>query len=181
VRRAGLTLALALAACGKDAPDEGPTAAPVVAPEAPPHLLAVGAPAPAIRATAHDGSTVDLAASKGRWVVVYFYPKDETPGCIVEAEGFRDELPDLTSAGAQVIGVSMDSLDSHRAFAEARGLRFPLLADGDGAIAKAFGVSTANGYAERVTFVIGKDGAIARVFPRVKARGHAAEVLAALR
>ena len=87
---------------------------------------------------------------------------------------------DLTKANATVIGVSMDTLESHRAFTKAHGLTFPLLADTDGALAGKYGVRTRRGFAERVTFII-KDGAIARVFPRVVVSGHADEVLTACR
>jgi peroxiredoxin Q/BCP len=178
-----LVLALFVPGCSDKKPDRK-AAAPPPAAEAGatprPHLLAAGGMAPDFTATAHDGSQVHLAALRGSPVVLYFYPKDETPGCIAEAESFRDELPDLTSAGAKVIGISLDSLDSHRAFAASHGINFPLVSDADGAIAASFGVSTQGGFAERTTFVIGPDGTIARVFPRVRVSGHIDEVRTAL-
>jgi thioredoxin-dependent peroxiredoxin len=145
-----------------------------------PALLAVGDRVPLVTATAHDGTTVELG-KPGAPMVIYFYPKDETPGCIAEAEGFRDQLPDAVARGARVVGISVDSLDSHRAFAANRKLTFPLLSDPDGAIATRFGVSLSNGFAERVTFVVAADGTIARVFPKVRVDGHVAEVMAALK
>jgi peroxiredoxin Q/BCP len=154
--------------------------APASEPAARPTLLAVGDPVPAITAVAHDGTTVELGKPGPGPTVVYFYPKDETPGCTVEAEAFRDQLPDAAKLGARVVGISVDSIESHKAFAENRKLNFPLLSDPDGAIAARFGVSVEGGHAERVTFVIGPDGRVARVFPGVKVDGHAAEVLATL-
>jgi peroxiredoxin Q/BCP len=161
-------------------PARGTATPPTAASTARPSLLTVGSPAPALVATAHDGTVVDLAAMRGAPVVVYFYPRDETPGCIAEAEAFQGDLPDLTALGARVVGVSTDSLESHRAFAAHRGLAFPLLADPTGAIAARFGVAVEGGYADRVTFVIDRGGTIARVFPDVDVEGHAAEVLAAI-
>lgn len=143
-------------------------------------LLSEGAEAPDFTAEAHDGSRIQLGALRGQPVVLYFYPKDETPGCTVEAQAFRDELPALEKLGARVIGVSLDSLASHKAFAENHELSFPLVADTDGKIAASYGVDTSRGFARRVTFVIGADGKIAKVYPRVKVEGHAGEVLAQL-
>ena len=143
-------------------------------------LLGVGAPAPAIESVAHNGQKVNLAELKGRPVVVYFYPKDDTPGCTVEAEGFRDDFTDLSKANAVVLGVSTQDNASHRAFASKYGLPFMLLPDEDESIARAFGVPVKNGYTKRVTFVIDKQGKIAKVFPNVNPKGHSDEVLEAL-
>jgi len=144
-------------------------------------LLAVGAEAPEFTAQTFDGQTIDLAKLRGKPVVLYFYPKDETPGCTIEAQGFRDQMPDLSAAGIQVIGVSMDSLDAHKEFTENQKLTFPLVADPDAKIGTLYGVSSASGHFQRVTFVIGPDGKIAKVWPRVDPRGHAADVLAAVK
>jgi thioredoxin-dependent peroxiredoxin len=142
--------------------------------------LAEGTEAPDFTAPAHDGTTVELAKLRGKPVVLYFYPKDETPGCTVEAQTFRDELPELAKLDATLVGVSMDTLESHKAFAENHKLNFPLISDADGAIAAKYGVDTSRGYTARVTFVIGADGKIAKVYPAVQVQGHADEVLAAL-
>lgn len=178
---------LALTACSKsEAPAAANSAAlPVAVSAAAPgpdlsSLLAVGASAPAIKVTAHDGTTFDLASLRGKVVVVYFYPKDETPGCTVEAEGLRDKFPDLGKSGAMLVGVSTDDAASHKSFAEKHSLPFPLLPDTDHAIAKAFGVPITAGFARRVTFVIDRQGKIAKVFPDVRPRVHAPEVVEAV-
>lgn len=158
-------------------PDE---AAPEAAKTAQPSAvepLAEGTPAPDFTAPAHDGTTVQLSKLQGKPVVLYFYPKDETPGCTVEAQSFRDEMPDFEQHGATVLGVSLDSIESHKQFAENHNLQFPLLADTEGEIATKYGVSTEGGYARRVTFVIDPKGTIAKVYPQVNVKGHADEVL----
>ena len=179
-----MALALVVGSCKKSQPTVTEPAPPVVsvAPtSAPPQgLLAVGAPAPALEAVAHNGQKVNLAELKGRPVVVYFYPKDDTPGCTVEAEGIRDDWADLSKANAVVLGVSTQDNASHRAFASKFGLPFMLLPDTDEAIARAFGVPVKNGYTKRVTFVIDKQGKIAKVFPEVNPKGHSDEILEAL-
>ena len=113
-------------------------------------------------------------------MVVYFYPKDDTPGCTVEAQEIRDLHEDIKRSGAVVIGVSTDGQASHRAFAEKHALPFLLASDESGDVARAFGVPLKNGRSSRVTFVIGVDGTIKRAFPEVTPKGHAAELLAAL-
>jgi peroxiredoxin Q/BCP len=172
------TPAAGSAAAGSAAASAKPDTQPASAAAAEAKLLDVGAPAPDFTAEAHDGKTIAMKDLRGKPVVVYFYPKDETPGCTIEAHEFRDELPDITTAGATVIGISMDSLASHREFATNHQLNFPLLADEQGELAAKFGVPTTSGYAQRVTFVIGPDGKIARVFPQVSVKGHAEEVVA---
>jgi peroxiredoxin Q/BCP len=179
-----VTLALAVGACKKQ--ETGTEATPQVASAVPANqpgstLLAVGAPAPAIESVAHNGQKVSLTELKGRPVVVYFYPKDDTPGCTVEAEGIRDDWTDLSKANAVVLGVSTQDNASHRAFASKYGLPFMLLPDNDESIARAFGVPVKNGYSKRVTFVIDKQGKIAKVFPEVNPKGHSDEILEALR
>jgi peroxiredoxin Q/BCP len=143
-------------------------------------LLPVGAEAPDFETTAHDGTLLKLADLRGAPVVLYFYPKDETPGCTAEAEAFRDESAALTRLGARVVGVSVDTIESHREFARNHQLSFPLVSDAGGAIATRYGVSTRSGFAERTTFIIDGAGKIARVFPQVRVSGHADEVVAAL-
>jgi peroxiredoxin Q/BCP len=156
--------------------------APVRAPSAAPasSLLAVGADAPDIVATAHTGERVALRDLRGKSVVLYFYPKDDTPGCTLEAQELSALSNELASKGAVVIGVSTDGEASHRAFAEKYSLSFLLLPDDQHQIAARFGVPVVGGKARRVTFIIGPDGKIARVFPAVTPKGHGAEVLAAL-
>jgi len=144
-------------------------------------LLQPGAPAPEVRLHTHTGETLTLAALRGRPVVVYFYPKDDTPGCTVEAQEIRDLWSEIQTTSAIVIGVSTDDADSHRAFAEKHALPFHLAADTDGSIARAFGVPLRNGRATRVSFVIDEQGRIARVFPEVTPRGHGRELLEAVR
>ena len=193
--------ALAVSGCSKsdttatksNEPAASPAPAPAPAPaanapapaaaaeDADAKLLAVGTPAPEVSGKAVDGSEVSLASLKGKPVVVYFYPKDNTPGCTTEAQDFRDDSAAFAEMGAVVVGVSMDSPESHKAFAEQHQLKFPLLSDPDGAIAAKFGVDTSRGVAKRTTFVIGKDGKVAKVFPGVKVQGHSDEVLAAVK
>jgi peroxiredoxin Q/BCP len=157
---------------------------PALVVDSPPRaaMLAAGDPAPVFRAFAHDGRRI--AVSPGprlRVLVVYFYPRDETPGCTREAEAFRDAQRVYDEAGADIVGVSTDTEESHRAFAQNHALPFGLVADPDGRLAAAFGVELASGIARRTTFVIGRDGRIARVFPGVQVAGHADEVIAAVR
>lgn len=175
--------AAGLAGCREAA--EGKKAAPPAAEkaEAPAEgkLLPVGTDAPDFESEAHDGTRVQLKDLRGTPVVLYFYPKDETPGCTAEAEAFRDDSNELQQLGARVVGVSLDTIESHRDFAKKHGLDFPLIADAGGVIAGKYGVSTRSGFAERVTFIIGPDGKIARVFPEVRVSGHSDEVLLALR
>jgi peroxiredoxin Q/BCP len=160
-------------------------ATPAAAPPAPPategSLLPVGAALPAVSGVAHNGEKVSIPDLKGKPVVVYFYPKDDTPGCTVEAQEIRDLWNDIRGTSATVIGVSTDDAESHRAFAEKHALPFLLLPDADHAIARAFGVPLNNGRAARVTFVFGRDGKLASVFPDVNPRGHASELVATLR
>lgn len=139
--------------------------------------LSTGAKAPALSTVAHDGSTVDLANLGGRPTVVYFYPKDGTPGCTKEACAFRDVWDRYKDANVGVIGVSGDSTESHQAFAKEHELPFPLVSDEDGTWAKAFGVDTTLGMANRDSFLIGKDGTVAKVYAGVDPGVHADEVL----
>jgi len=143
-------------------------------------LLAVGADVPDVSAPAQDGKLVNLRALKGKPLIVYFYPKDDTQGCTIEAKGIRDQYAEL-SRRAVVLGVSEDSLDSHKAFAEKYELPFQLLDDTNHALASAFGVPLSSGKAKRVTFVIDAAGKVSKVFPNVNPDGHAAELIEALK
>ncbi len=143
-------------------------------------LLAVGAEVPKVETVAHDGEPVSLEKLRGRPVVVYFYPKDDTKGCTLEAEQIRDKHEDLTKLGV-VLGVSSDSNESHVDFAKKYSLPFKLLPDTDQTIANAFGVPVTRGFAKRVTFIIDKDGKVAKVFPDVAPDGHAEEIYAELK
>ena len=151
--------------------------------------LTEGAAAPDFTLHTQAGDTpITLSDYHGKQsVVLYFYPKDDTPGCTVEACAFRDMSKDFEDAGAVIFGVSMDDVDSHRKFAEKFHLPFPLLADTDGAISNAYAVyKEKNLYGkksmgiERTTFVIDREGKIAKIYPRVKVDQHAEEVLAFL-
>ena len=146
---------------------------------------AVGSPAPDFTAAASGGKTVKLAGLRGRPVVLYFYPKDDTPGCTVEACAFRDGWQKIQAAGIEVLGVSPDSVKSHDKFAGKYGLPFTLVADEDQAICQAYGVWQEKNMAGRkymgvvrTTFVIDQKGKIAHVFEKVKPEGHEAEVMA---
>ncbi len=138
--------------------------------------LEAGALAPDLSATAHDGTAIALR-SLGKPAVIYFYPKDGTPGCTTEACAFRDIWTEYEKAGVMVIGVSTDDDASHREFATKHELTFPLIADTTEAWAKAFGVSVSAGYADRVSFLIDGAGKIAKVYPGVDPGVHARQVL----
>jgi peroxiredoxin Q/BCP len=147
----------------------------------------VGSPAPLFSLPSDQGGTVELASLRGRPVVLYFYPRDDTSGCTTQACDFRDRWTEVEARGAIVLGVSPDGLRSHAKFRTRYRLPFPLLADEDHAVAAAYGVwgdKSLFGYRYqgilRTTFIIGPDGTIARVFHKVRPKGHAAEVLAAL-
>ena len=143
--------------------------------------------APAFTAEVNGGQTVSLADFAGRAVILYFYPKDDTPGCTKEACAFRDAFADFTAKGAVVLGVSADSVKAHDKFVKKFKLPFPLLADVDKHIVEAYGVWGEKVFMgrryqgiHRVTFLIGGDGRIRKIWPKVKPEEHAAEVLAAL-
>ena len=149
--------------------------------------LKEGDVAPAFSAATNGGGIVSLANFKGRNVILYFYPKDDTPGCTKEACGFRDHFAEFKRRGAVVLGVSTDSAKSHDRFVEKFRLPFTLLADEDKQIVEAYGVWGEKSFmgrkylgTHRVTFLIGLDGRIKKIWPRVKPEEHAQEVLAAL-
>jgi peroxiredoxin Q/BCP len=149
--------------------------------------LKPGDAAPAFSLRATDGSLVKLADLRGRAVVLYFYPKDDTPGCTKEACAFRDAARKFQKANAAIFGVSKDSVESHQRFTDKFQLTFPLLSDPDGSVCEAYGVWKKKSLygrsflgIERTTFVIDANGRIAAVFQRVRVDGHADEVLAAI-
>jgi peroxiredoxin Q/BCP len=146
--------------------------------------LKEGDKAPAFTARASGGGEVSLADFKGRNVILYFYPKDHTPGCTKEACAFRDHFAEFKKKGAVVLGVSVDSAKSHDKFVDKHELPFTLLADEDKKIVKAYGVWGEKSFlgrkylgTHRVTFLIGPDGRIKKIWPKVKPATHAAEVL----
>jgi peroxiredoxin Q/BCP len=156
--------------------------------QAPKLKLKPGDRAPEFTAVATGGASVSLADFKGRFVVLYFYPRDDTPGCTKEACAFRDRFAEFAQLGAVVLGVSTDPVKAHDKFAGKFNLPFPLLADEDRRIVQAYGVWGMKSFmgrkfegTHRVTFLIGPEGRIRRIWPQVKPDEHAAEVLAALK
>lgn len=139
-------------------------------------------PAPDFILPDQDGNELSLASLRGQWVVVYFYPKDDTPGCTVESCAFRDAHEAFTDAGVRVIGISSDDVASHRAFADKHRLPFTLLADTDGAVRAAFGVRKTLGLLPgRVTYVIDPAGTVRKVFSsQFKPKKHIDEALATI-
>jgi thioredoxin-dependent peroxiredoxin len=149
--------------------------------------LREGDPAPAFEGRTQSGQVIKLADLSGTPVILYFYPKDDTPGCTKEACGFRDHFKQFQDKGAVLLGVSTDSAKSHQKFADKFQLPFPLLADEDQQIVQAYGVWGEKTFmgrkymgTHRVTFLIGPDGRIKKIWPAVKPEEHAAEVLATL-
>jgi peroxiredoxin Q/BCP len=140
-------------------------------------MLKAGAAPPDLSAVDQQGKTHRLSEERGHAVIVYFYPKDNTPGCTKEACAFRDTWERYQKAGVQVFGVSADDQKSHEAFAKEQRLPFPILADPQETWIKAFGVSTKLGMASRVSFLVDKNGKIAKVYPDVDPGIHADEVL----
>ena len=151
-------------------------------------MVEVGKKAPAFALESSDGGKVKLADLAGKVVVLYFYPRDNTPGCTVEAENFRDAVPALKKLGAVVLGVSKDSIESHHKFRDKYELNFPLLSDPDGKVLDAYGA-----WGEKVlygkkskgiirsTVLIGKDGKVVKHWPKVTVKGHVDDVVAAVK
>lgn len=142
-----------------------------------------GSPAPDFALPAQDGTRVSLRELRGGWVVLYFYPKDSTPGCTREAHGFQRDQREYLARNAVVLGVSLDSIESHKKFCAKEGLTFKLLSDADHAVARAYGSLSGFGplkFAKRNTFLIDPQGAISKVFAGVDPDKHSEEVLAAL-
>jgi thioredoxin-dependent peroxiredoxin len=144
---------------------------------------AVGSAAPDFKLTTNEGKEATLADYKGKWIVLYFYPKDFTSGCTIEARNFQTDLEKYEKANAVILGVSVDSAESHKNFCAKEGLNFKLLADTEAKVSEQYGsIMEYNGMklSARNTFLIDPQGKIARVFVKVKPAGHSAEVLAAL-
>ncbi|HYR42710.1 MAG TPA: thioredoxin-dependent thiol peroxidase [Terriglobia bacterium] len=149
--------------------------------------LKVGQKAPEFTVVNDEGKKVKLSDFKGKKVVLYFYPKDDTPGCTTEACAFRDGIDEIKERGAVVLGVSADSVESHKKFKDKFELNFPLLADADKTIAQAYGTWKEKSMygkkymgIERTTFIIDERGKIAHIFPKVKVDEHYDQVLEAL-
>lgn len=143
----------------------------------------LGDPAPEFELADQTGQLHSLEDYREEWVVLYFYPKDETPGCTTEACEFRDNIFAYRNLNAQILGVSLDDVDSHRKFAEHHSLPFPLLADVDGDVADAYGVKTrmfGMTIAKRQTFIIDPNGNVVKHYTKVKPAKHSAQVLADL-
>jgi len=148
----------------------------------------IGDAAPDIALPVHPEGELKLSDYRGQWVIVYFYPKDSTPGCTTESCAFRDALPDFSAANAKVVGVSKDSLKSHARFTEKQELNFPLIADTEGALCEAFDVwRLKKNYGkeymgiERSTFIINPEGNVAEVWRKVRVKEHVEKVLQALK
>lgn len=139
--------------------------------------LSAGTKAPNFTAKDTNGNTVSLSDYQGKTVVLYFYPKDDTPGCTKEACSFRDNYSQYQGKDIAVFGVSMDNETSHKAFTDKFNLPFPLLADTDGNITKAYDVD-GGGYAKRVTYIIDSEGNINKVYSSINTETHAADILA---
>ena len=143
----------------------------------------VGAAAPGFNLTTNEGKQVSLGDFKGKWVVLYFYPKDFTSGCTLEARNFQRDLAKYEAAKAVILGVSVDTAESHKEFCAKEGLNFKLLSDTDAKVSDQYGsIMEYNGakLSARNTFIIDPSGKVAKVFEKVKVAGHSEEVLAAL-
>lgn len=142
-----------------------------------------GQPAPEFSLKSNEGKDVSLKDYRGKWVVLYFYPKDFTQGCTIQAKNFQRDLASYEKANAVILGVSVDSTESHQSFCAKEGLAFKLLADTETKVSDAYGsVREYNGnkLSARNTFIIDPKGKVAKVFPSVKVAAHSEEVLAAL-
>jgi len=146
-------------------------------------MPAVGAAAPGFTLTTNEGKQVNLNDFKGQWVVLYFYPKDFTQGCTIEARNFQRDLAKYETAKAVILGVSVDTAESHKEFCAKEGLNFKLLSDSEAKVSEQYGsIMEYNGakLSARNTFIIDPQGKILNVFEKVKVGGHSEEVLAAL-
>lgn len=141
------------------------------------NVVRQGQPLPDVDFTTESGERLGAGDLSGEKTVLYFYPRDDTPGCTKEACAFRDRMEDYRRAGIEVYGVSLDSPESHRRFREKYGLNFPLLTDEGGRASETLGVLNEKGRARRVTFLIARGGRIAKVYPEVSPETHADEIL----
>lgn len=159
------------------------TAVTAIALSSPADVPAAGTVAPGFKLTTNEGKEASLSDFKGKWVVLYFYPKDFTSGCTLEAHNFQRDLAKYEAAHAVILGVSVDTAESHKDFCAKEGLNFKLLADVDAKVSGAYGsVMDYNGktYSARNTFIIDPHGKITKVFVKVNPAVHSEEVLAAL-
>lgn len=164
--RYAVVLALLTAACGSE-----------------PQLPRVGEPAPDFRLVSDDGTEVALSDHRGQWVVLYFYPKDFSTACTIQARMFQQDIAKYRSRNAVILGVSMDSVESHRSFCSAQGLDYALLSDPDGQVSEAYGSIRGAGnskFSRRNTFIVDPDGNVIRVYLEVNPGTHSREVLADL-
>jgi peroxiredoxin Q/BCP len=136
--------------------------------------------APSVTLPSQDGSKVSLKDYRGKWVVLYFYPKDNTPGCTIEAHNFQRDLSKYQEKNAVIVGVSVDSSESHQDFCTKQSLTFKLLADTEKKVTAEYGSLRDNGMAARNTFLIDPKGRIAKVWTGVKPQEHSEEILATL-
>lgn len=141
--------------------------------------LSEGASAPDVELILEDGKKQKLSSLKGQMVALYFYPKDDTPGCTVEAQGIRDKWSEFEGAKIKVFGVSTQDAASHKEFIAKHKLPFQLVVDQDGTVAKAFGVPVNAGFAARQSFLVGPDGKIKKIWRSVTPANHASELLSA--
>jgi Peroxiredoxin len=139
-------------------------------------MLKIGDEAPDFELQNQNGNVVKLSDFRGKTVVIYFYPKDFTTGCTAEAKDFNQNIEYILSKGVKVIGISSDSVDSHRKFSQKLGLKFDLLSDPERKVIKAYGAQVGN-RTRRITYIINKEGKVAFVFPKVVPVGHSQEVL----
>jgi len=170
-----VAIAILLVAFVAFAADTPPAAAPVVPAE--------GTVAPSFTLPSQDGAPVSLSQFHGKWVVLYFYPKDFTSGCTIEAHNFQRDLDKYTAKNAAIVGVSVDPVDSHKGFCTKEGLNFKLLADTEHKVVNQYGSVMeyqGNTYAARNTFIIDPSGTIRKVYVKVKPQAHSEEVLADL-
>jgi len=146
-------------------------------------MINPNSPAPDFTLPTQDGSPVSLRDFRGRWLVLYFYPKDSTPGCTIEARNFQRDLAKYHQRNAAIVGVSVDSVKSHKAFCTNQGLAFTLIADTDAKVSRAYDSLTnllVVKISKRNTFLINPQGIVAKAWTKVSVEGHSTEVLAAL-
>lgn len=139
--------------------------------------LRVGGPAPLFKATDEEGRAVDLSGLRGKWVVLYFYPKDDTPGCTIEAKEFTVLYEEFLRNNALIYGISRDTKENHCDFRDKYGLRVPLIPDEGQRIMSLYDVSVSGGFASRDTIVIDPSGNVSKIYRKVNPAGHAKEVL----